>query len=98
MSKFPSQIRSKEDWHERKYFELRGGDRNMELASIENCDDDMVDELVRRWNLHDELVEALQRASKAGGPFDDSHSPYWAINADDMAAIRVALSKAKKAV
>ena len=41
-----------------------------------------------------DLLAACQRAVMAGGPFDDSHSAYWTLNADDMAAIRAAIARA----
>lgn len=40
------------------------------------------------------LLAALERIAAAGGPFDDSHDKYWAINADDMAAVLAAIEQA----
>lgn len=50
----------------------------------------------RAVNCHADLLAALERIAAVGGPFtDNSHSPYWAIGADDLAACHAAIAKAK---
>ncbi len=51
--------------------------------------------IVRAVNCHADLLAALERIAAAAGPFDDSHTPYWTINEDDITAARAAIARAR---